>query len=130
MNVDQGGAKRPQETQESSGQKKARAIQFSLPDGAQVIPNRGEGNCFFHALAATTSHAESQDQSHRQARVALVAWMRKYQANLSQHWDKRMPDDRPTSLNFDQDLDTLLERVGAWGGWRYLNLPRLSNSMF
>ena len=120
MDIDslQGSKRKPSQTtspaKKLSPQHK-RIRQEALPSGARRVPNPGEGNCLFHALAQAETKP-GKIRSHRQLRAFLNAYLRKHQTKFAEFWDHIGPDDKPMAGDFS-DYITAIGKDKAWGGY-------------
>ena len=63
------------EVAEGSEEVPKRARAFCLPEGAEVIANKGKGNCLFEAWGSALSDLEKKRVGHRQVRAAVCEWL-------------------------------------------------------
>ena len=96
---------------------------FKLPDTAQIVENRGKGNCLFEAVAQGVSEIESKRIGHRQVRAALADWLASHSDAVEPHWDGLAPDGTKLNGGFMEYTDRIRQQ-GAYGG--YLELYAVS----
>ena len=56
----------PEEAEENEGPQTTKLKSFELPEGAEVIANKGKGNCMPQAIAQCLSQASGESCTHRQ----------------------------------------------------------------
>ena len=114
----QGSKRKPSQTtsptKKLSPQHK-RSRQQALPSGVRRVPNPGEGNCLFHALAQAETKP-GKIRSHRQLRAFLHAYLKKHQTKFDEFWDHVGPDDKPMTGDFSDYLKAI-GKDKAWGGY-------------
>ena len=89
--------------------------QHWMPQG-RIIPNPGEGNCLWHALAAAAS-SDVKKRSHRQMRAWTINTMQDND-DLKATWTAQgCPDDRgqPSTMTWKQYLEDQ-GNLGQWSG--------------
>ena len=106
--------KRGSEAEAGEAHKKQRA--FSLPAGAEVVPNPGRGDCLFHALAQALSAIEKKERGHRSIRGAVGAWMADNCSFLEPFWDHLDCNDLAFSGTF-LDYVNLVKKCGSRAGY-------------
>lgn len=115
MDIDslQGSKRKPSQTtspaKKLSPQHK-RIRQDALPSEARHVPNPGERNCLFHALAQAETK-RGKIRSHRQPRAFLNALLKKNQIKFAEFWDHIGPDDKPMAGDFSDYITAIVERT-------------------
>ena len=100
---------------EAAGAKKSKSVPF--PPTAQVIANKGGGDCLFHAVAQAVSEVENRKVGHRQVRAALADWEVSNSEVLTPHWDGLGPDSKDLrAAGFSAYCDAI-RKQGSWGGY-------------
>lgn len=97
------------------------------PPGLEKIPNQGEGDCLFHAVAQALSEREGKKRVHTQVRAARVAQLQRQSEKFERHWDHRSPSETEAPMaSWKEYLDAVSKR-GAWGG--YLELDAMASTL-
>ncbi|CAE7253458.1 unnamed protein product [Symbiodinium sp. CCMP2592] len=99
----------------ATGTKKPKSVPF--PSTAQVIPNKGGGDCLFHALAQAVGEVEGRKIGHRQVRAALADWVAANAETLKPHWDGLGPDSKDLQASGFTAYCDAIRMQGSWGGY-------------
>ena len=90
-----------------------------LPEGVQRIPNEGQGNCLFLAVAHGIKRAGGGEHHHRAIRAAALTHLRKHMAKYFLFWDGRDTNGTEMKEQTLEGFKAYVEEVsknGAWGG--------------
>ena len=116
-NTDDG--KRQAEGKTGTTPQRKRMRPAPLPEGVRRIPNEGQGNCFFLAVAHGIKRAGGGEHHHRAIRAAALTHLRKHIAKYFLFWDGRGTNGTEVQ---DQTLDGFkayieeVSKIGTWGG--------------
>ncbi|CAE7204304.1 pol [Symbiodinium sp. CCMP2592] len=99
----------------ATGTKKPKSVPF--PSTAQVIPNKGGGDCLFHAVAQAVGEVEGRKIGHRQVRAALADWVAANAETLKPHWDGLGPDSKDLQASGFTAYCDAIRMQGSWGGY-------------
>ncbi|CAE7267424.1 NRT2.2 [Symbiodinium sp. CCMP2592] len=92
-----------------------RPLKATLPTGAVIEKNEGQGNCLPAAIAQALSDFTGKPRSQRGVRRSMVEWMRAHSLHLQPLWDQRNVQDELTTNSFEEYLSQV-EQVNAYCG--------------
>ena len=109
-----------------SAKKPRQPLKATLPAGAVIEENEGQGNCLPAAIAQALSEFTGRPRSHRGVRRSMVEWMRAHSLHLQPLWDQRNVKDETTTCSFVEYLSQV-EQVNAYCG--FLEVYALSKGL-
>ena len=82
----------------------------------RVVPNKGEGNCVFHAASQGLNKLLNKKLSHRELRATVCKYLENHSRQYQLFWDGFQPHPDENRCQSWETYLKLLRKIGAWGG--------------
>ena len=95
----------------SPQKKKVKRTLPALPPGVTKIPNAGQGNCLFEAIAQGVERVGGGTFHHRAVRAAAVAHLQKHKEKYLPFWDQRNTEDEMVADGTLAGFESYIQQV-------------------